>query len=136
MSELDVLDYIVVKDYETAEDLTHKYKGKDLVGKWVIVAPKGLKSVSKEEIAHLPQVKALLIAQRKKLIKEIENIDIKKHICRFNDGKQNCACYCDAIDDVLKEIKDLMVGHDFDIEYLADFAVLSDEAKEDDSTVR
>ncbi len=36
----------------------------------------------------------------------IERIDRKEHICRFNDGKQNCDCYFEALDQVDKILSD------------------------------
>lgn len=50
-------DYIVVKDHEIAQDLAKNYKGKDLKGKWIIIAPAGLEMVSMEDLLRLPQIK-------------------------------------------------------------------------------
>lgn len=42
-----------------------------------------------------------LLLQRSEIIKQIEGIDRKEHICRFNDGEQKCDCYYEALDAIL-----------------------------------
>ena len=74
-------DYIVVKDFETAEKLS-KSKIPSLRGKWIIVAPDGLKFLRKEDLSHLPQVKEIRSlafkegeeAMRKKIVSEFKKI--------------------------------------------------------------
>lgn len=40
------------------------------------------------------------------IAKELETIDFKeKHICRFNDGEQNCECYLQGLQDALSIIR-------------------------------
>lgn len=46
----------------------------------------------------LPQA---LKSDRESMIRKVEELDRKKHLCPFNDGEQNCDCYNNAIDDVL-----------------------------------
>lgn len=58
-------DYIVVKDWETARGMIEDYHGKSLQGKWVIVAPKGLKEVSLEDLLRLPQIQQALTQAQK-----------------------------------------------------------------------
>ena len=67
-------DYIVLKDYETAQSLVKNYRGKTLAHKWIIIAPKGLKLVDKTDIAKLPQVKALIAEIRSSTLTEVEGI--------------------------------------------------------------
>jgi hypothetical protein len=57
---MDNKDYIVVKTHEETFALTRDYKGKDLQGKYVIVAPDGLEFISKEELMKLPAVLSAL----------------------------------------------------------------------------
>ena len=75
----DKQDYIVVKTVEEAENLVLSGSPpQSLRGKWVIVAPNGLKFVSKEDIARLPQVKSLISKAVEKEKKRILNLDCMK----------------------------------------------------------
>lgn len=64
-------DYIVVKTVEEAESLVKiEPAPKSLRGKWIIIAPNGLKFVSKEDIEKLPQIKSLLSQAKEKAVEE------------------------------------------------------------------
>lgn len=103
-------DYVVVKTMEEALALiTHKAP-KSLQGKYVIVAPNGLKFVSKEDIAKLPQVKALLTSEVEKTLKRID----EKMIENFGKGnymdkqanKVDCRnCYIDGFTDCMSKFR-------------------------------
>ncbi len=51
------------------------------------------------------EIKSLILSQKsqwkKSLIEEVEKVDTKEHICRFNDGEQNCECYIEAKNDCI-----------------------------------
>ena len=38
---------------------------------------------------------------------KIEGMNTKTHICRFNDGEQNCECYLKARDDILSLLQEI-----------------------------
>lgn len=72
-------------------------------------------ALQEQEAGHLKRIKSLeevlLIQARQhkeeleEIVKEIETIDFKeKHICRFNDGTQNCECYLQGLEDALSII--------------------------------
>ena len=50
-------------------------------------------------------ISQLLIKERQKAVEEIDNIDIKEHACRFNDGECNCDCYVAGIEAVKQNAK-------------------------------
>ena len=73
-------DYIVVKDYKIAQELIKNYTGKSLKGKWIIIAPDGIKFVSKEEIKKLPQVKLIISSILKDLREKVEGMKEDKTV--------------------------------------------------------
>lgn len=43
--------------------------------------------------------------ERTRCVEIVEKIDYKEiHLCRFNDGEQNCECYLDCKKDIIKAI--------------------------------
>jgi len=60
-------------------------------------------------VYNLPQLKEFissLFSTQLNTIKERINglKNTKEHICRFNDGEQNCDCYNQALTDILKDL--------------------------------
>lgn len=53
------------------------------------------------------QINAILENYKSELLEKIERMSVEMketHACRFNDGKQNCDCYLEALDDLKREI--------------------------------
>jgi hypothetical protein len=55
------------------------------------------------------EINLALKEQREEIIKKIEGFDTNEHICRFNDGEQNCDCYIESIRDIISLIKNINI---------------------------
>jgi len=64
-------DYVVVNDFDTADNLIKNYKGKSLKRKWVIVAPAGLEEISLGDLLKLPQIKSAVEEAKKEGAREM-----------------------------------------------------------------
>lgn len=54
------------------------------------------------------ELKALLSSQLQQLKEKVgAEKGSKDHVCRFNDGEQNCECYNQALDQVLSIISEM-----------------------------
>ena len=109
-------DYIVVKDRKVAKDLVTKYKGKDLRGKWIIIAPNGLEFVSEEDIKRLPVIQKLK-QQHAKEIEELNDWRIKSNDGSFELGYEGAEIDCGEKIKQLKqqhreELEGLKMKHD------------------------
>ena len=77
---------MILKDFdEKFEDWNFHHK--DLVCFHDSVTEHAIKSFISSQITELLQ----------SLIVELEGIDIKEHVCRFNDGEHNCDCYIEGL---------------------------------------
>src|SRR3989304_9962331 len=58
----------------------------------------------------------IIKAREKRLLKEVGKVvkdtfqsHKEDHLCRFNDGEQNCECYLSALSEVAAKLKDLTI---------------------------
>ncbi len=102
-------NYIVVKTFEEMETLISvKNPPKELQGKIVIVAPGGLKFVSKEDISQLPQVKELLLSTYDKCLEIIYSI--KSRMLAIGDISMSSKNFEDNLIQDIEREKELIIS--------------------------
>lgn len=43
--------------------------------------------------------------KQQELVKSIESVDRKLHVCRFNDGEQECDCYYEGLGKAIEKVR-------------------------------